>query len=1143
MANPGVGKTLADQRARKAALTEHDRTLLVEAGAGSGKTALMAGRVAMLIAADVHPDQIVAITFTEAAAAELRERVEDYVRSLADGTIPMELASIIPGGLTEMQRDNVRRHIQNLDAITCTTIHGFCSQLIKPYAVETGQDPGATITDSSSADLAFQDVTREWLFEKFAAKPDKPGGDFLLELARWEPEKTIALIKMVGKFLKEHRTANAPKPRAGKKSSPGFRKAVEAFQAWYKKSRVTQLETVELIQDLLRVADLMEPLNGSPDASIIVRLLFNEKPSACRKNDYVFKASGLKGKWVTAAGAAGWKKEDRAGFSEAGEEFYQACGAAYEELCADLGDTAFRSLIPEFEELKQRYHNHKLNSALLDFNDLLHHARDLLRENEKVRQYLASRYPRILVDEFQDTDPLQAEILWLLAGESPKVVPKAVSKPVPWQDRIIRPGALFLVGDPKQAIYRFRGADVGTYLLAKQSLVTRDKDALLEITTNFRAQPGILDFVNENFKLLLDEAQGQPGFTDLSAHRPDSGQPSVQAFELKLGNRHKNDKGKLLSDEIRHEEARRVAGIVQRLIGSYPVGDKKDTPRRTTIAGDIALLAPTGTKLWIYERALESLGISIATQAGKGFYGRQEVQDLIAIARTLANPKDTLAFGAFIRGPLVGLSEEEIADEVYQLQSGQEAESGSESRHPLNLWTGIEKIKHPLLRQTLIGLQAIAKKARRTTPYLLMAEAVETFLIRPKLKSRHPHGAERALANIELVLEMARSFNVRGMPEFARMLMENWQETHPQVEGRPDEAADSVNILTMHSSKGLEWPIVIPINSMTLVESPDNFIYRGSDDTVHGKVFDFPNREQAEAKQAEAEEADREHIRLWYVALTRARDLLLLPRQSERVDKDWFSMLGLDLSALPALDVSKYKGMAPAPHAGIPNKQDAKVWGQEESIIAANLRKISWRQPSRHEGPTDDVEVVPEIYSDSESRSVNSLDPLGPEGPLAQGGMQRGTILHKLMEEILTGETEESPAALQARAAELIDQSGGKDEKDPSKGLSSREMAATISRTLNLAEIKKLRPRLLPEFWVYSSQVTGQSLTLSSGIADAITVTDTGRIDTVIDWKSDVNPSPAQVEKYFRQVRDYLAATGVSRGLIVFMSTGRIELI
>jgi ATP-dependent exoDNAse (exonuclease V) beta subunit len=329
---------------------------------------------------------------------------------------------------------------------------------------------------------------------------------------------------------------------------------------------------------------------------------------------------------------------------------------------------------------------------------------------------------------------------------------------------------------------------------------------------------------------------------------------------------------------VRHEEARIVAELVSRLIGTYQVWDKRSKVMRPCRAADIVLLAPTGTNVWIYERALEQREISIASQAGKGFYRRQEVQDMIAIARAIADRRDTLALGALLRGPLVGLTEEEIADAIMALPAV------GESQIPrLQLWTDCQFIINPVLRRVLEVLQNLARKARATTPYHLMAEAIEELNVRPLLRARYRRSAERALANVEMVLEIARGYETRGLVVFADALRANWDETQKHIEGRPDTDADSVSIWTMHSAKGLEWPIVIPINSPTELDETMDFLHRRSDNTVHFKLLGCAGPDYDVVKANEKAQLRRERVRLWYVTLTRACDLLLLPRQNERV--------------------------------------------------------------------------------------------------------------------------------------------------------------------------------------------------------------------------------------------------------------------
>ena len=171
-------KPLADDDARRAAMAVHDRSLLVEAGAGSGKTAVMAGRIAMMLAEGVAPKTIAAVTFTELAASELLIRVREFVDELNAGKIPAELRIALPNGLSDAHRRNLAAAIAAIDEITCSTIHGFCQRLIKPYPVEANIDPGAAVMDRNQADLAFIEIIETWLREEL----DGDAGHLLAEM-------------------------------------------------------------------------------------------------------------------------------------------------------------------------------------------------------------------------------------------------------------------------------------------------------------------------------------------------------------------------------------------------------------------------------------------------------------------------------------------------------------------------------------------------------------------------------------------------------------------------------------------------------------------------------------------------------------------------------------------------------------------------------------------------------------------------------------------------------------------------------------------------------------------------------------------------------------------------------------------------
>ena len=1065
---------------------------------------------------------------------------------LARGEVPDELRLALPDGLSGDQAISIAAAADTLDEVTCTTIHGFCQQLVKPYPVEAGIDPGAAIIDPAAADLAYQDLVQAWLSARFGRDrgsegfgrmpplPELGEEDFFAELLLDEPDAAVKLIQETAGFLRTKRTAKAPLAEIDRAVLASLSREIDSFADWYGGCGVGEAATDDIIVDLRHLKSVVdEAISGAITGRRMARLLLHAAPICRHGSEARFVAWRHKGKWEKASADAGFGKARGGQLSAAAQAHYDRCGQAYQAFVSAVCGAVFARFVAEFDVLAKLYADYKRQAALLDFDDLLYHARDLLARDEAVRRDLARRYPRVLVDEFQDTDPLQAEILWRLCGEG--------APEVPWIARTLRPGSLFVVGDPKQAIYRFRGADVDTYLETKRALLTHDPASVIEITANFRSLKPILDFANDRFQALLSEEQGQPGFTPLEAARsPQDGCAAVACFEITIEDRHKGGRGGLSVDLVRREEAAIVSDLLERVIGTYQVWDNRAKAMRPCRAGDIALLAPTGTNLWIYEREIERRAIPIASQAGKSFFRRQEVQDLIAVARAIADRRDTLGFGALLRGPLVGLTEEEIADAIVALPV---TPGGAPPR--LHLWTDRDAVSHPVLNRTLEVLQNLARRARRTTPYQLMAEAVEELNVRPILRARYRLSAERALANVELFLEMARSYDARGLTAFVEALRANWEESEKQIEGRPDADAEAISIITMHSAKGLEWPIVIPINSPTMLDDDMKFLHRRSDDTVHFKLLGETGPDYDLVKTAERDQLRRERVRLWYVALTRACDLLLLPRQSERAGSDWLSLLDLRLNELPLFDHLTLPIGLPPRTEEPENPQDAAIWATEASVIAATRRTIIWRSPSRHEIVPDE-QLVPfqeEIYTDEAAlREALPAEP-GPALPRGtiQGGRERGLVLHKLLEEVLTGETPEDPAALDARARILLGELGTAEADNPENGPNAPELAATVVRALTIPEIAALRPRLLPEITVFSAEISGDRAIYVGGVVDALAPDPDGTVDVIIDWKSDVDPGPTQMELYRAQVRDYLSATSAKEALLVFVTTGKIE--
>ena len=489
---------LPDQSQRTRALVDHGSTLLIEAGAGSGKTSLMAGRVALMLAAGIGPRSIAAITFTELAAGQLFSRISEFIDQLLADEIPYNLTDVLAGGLSGVQHENLERARQYLGELTVTTIHGFCQQLVRPYPIEANVDPGARVMDQADAALAWQDLLKRFLRDRLETEDKSAALAAYVEAAG---NKAEPFIDKLSEFLRRHRTARPTEIMFSHGAVDDFKSAVNTFVQWLNGVGFVEPTTAALATELRDLGEAFEQrLLGGTDDATIIRLALDPITCSADTKALTWRAWGRKGKWQTAAAAIGSSKAEGGRISDQGDILYKAVGDAWSQLQGMISTVGFRALALEFDELLESYAAYKREAALLDFDDLLLTAVELLRSNDPVRQALADRYTHVLVDEFQDTDPIQAEILWRLCGEG--------GNSADWQSRQLRDGALFCVGDPKQAIYRFRGADVDTYVAAREAIKRQFPENVLEITANFRSLRPILEWVNERTGYPLHSSSG-----------------------------------------------------------------------------------------------------------------------------------------------------------------------------------------------------------------------------------------------------------------------------------------------------------------------------------------------------------------------------------------------------------------------------------------------------------------------------------------------------------------------------------------------------------------------------------------------------------------------------------------------------------
>ena len=1115
-------KPLADDVARQAAIATHDRSFLVEAGAGSGKTAVMAGRIAMMLAEGTEPKAIAAVTFTEFAASELLIRVREFVSELTAGSVPVELRVAMADGLSKDQRRHLAAANETIDDLTCSTIHGFCQGLIKPYPVEADIDPGATVMDRDQADLVFVEIVETWLREKLVGE----AGGLLAELVLQDPGETVGLIHKILGHLRSHRVISSDIPVDLIPLVIAFRRAADDFRAFVRNAKANEAETSSIAGRFTELAKgIAFALTAEKPTDLVQLLLANPHSELCTASGS-FRKYKKKGKWGAAAKRVGLAKADSDHLNAKASDHYARCCETWTGLLQSVATRILADLIRLVQPVLSRFRDYKRSAALLDFDDLIFAARDLLRDHDEVRRALAARFAYVLVDEFQDTDPLQIEIFWRLCGEPP-----SSGDIGDWTSFQLRPGALFLVGDPQQAIYRFRGADIAAYIRARQAFLALAPDNLLPISTNFRSCAPIMRYVNERFKNLLSVENGQPGFNALDPFQPERVEGlSVAALNIAVA----DEEGKASAVQRRDGEAEAVAVMCARLIGSEVIFDRKSGEQRVCRAGDIALLAPTGSDLWRYEEALERRRIPVATQAGKGLFRRQEIQDLIAVTRVLADQRDTLALGALLRGPLVGLTEEELLDIVWELPR---LEDVPDIPRPLDLRVSPGAITHPHARDIIEKLQALRRRANATTPHDLLSQAIDVLRVRPILLQRHRNQAERALANVDLYLSFSRAYAVRGLRAFAETMTAAWTDESRAVEGRPDAQEEAVALYTMHAAKGLEWPIVVPVNTMTQVMAPESAVTDRASGRFYCPVFSVKPTGYEAARDAERDELDRERIRLWYVAATRARELLILPRLDVAPRTSaWISLIDLSLAELPPLDLGHLPLEVGAGAARKENRQTREIFAAEAAAIMERQRSMVWLTPSR-----DESAAGPLLQAETQKILVTDADDAPADTNVAatiQGGRERGRILHKLIEEVLTGEMAETMADLIARAETLIRTLGRPIADNPVRGLAPAELAGCVVRALSLPDIVTLRPGLMPEFPVYASTLTDTHERVMAGIADAIAFDSHGAPQVVVDWKSDVNPAPETLDHYCSQVRAYLDMTKTKRGLVVVMTSG-----
>ncbi|HEU4382788.1 MAG TPA: UvrD-helicase domain-containing protein [Anaeromyxobacteraceae bacterium] len=1068
--------------------------LAISAGAGAGKTRALVELALALLGGEAlgepcEPGSLVAITFTERAAAELEERLRGAVA---------ERAVLAEGE----EATRWRRRLHALERMTVGTIHAFAAALLREHPVEAGLDPEFEVLEEDGAEALRREACREAALA--AAGGDEASRALLA--AHGAAGRRGGLAAVLADLTRERASLGRAGPADPAPADPGaaerargdllagaatiLARRVEARTASGRRA----VERLEAALGELAPADREGPLDLA----------------AARRLSGL--AEALRG-WRAGKGEPPELEAARTALSGAAEALVSAMAGA-----AALAQTG--ALCRLVEAAEAGYALRKAARPALDFDDLLLRARDLLRRDQAVRAEVRERTRALLVDEYQDVNRVQQEIFDLVAGGEP-------------------PGPLLLaVGDLKQSIYRFRGADVTVFAGLLERLGGEPGGRVIRLAHNYRSAPAVLDLVNA----VLERAAPGPGarLYEVGFGGADRLVP-VREGGLAPACEVLADGGGGPAAERRAREARALAARIQALVSGragVTVTDRKGGEPRAPRYGEVAVLFRRLTQVGEYERALRAAGVPYRLARGGGFYQAPEVRDLGELLWSLCEPGDELAWAALLRSPACAVSDgtllllsrlglgtlgrrepEEVAGAVRGGWGG--AGAGLEAelvrlRRFLAEWRGLRPLLDRLPLPDLLG------------------RAVE----RLDLEAAHlasPEG-ERRLRNLRKALTVARRFeDAGGGPRAFAARLRQMAERPPREPEAELEAGDAVALLSVHQAKGLEWPVVaVP----DLGARPRGDARRAAWDGEGRLAAAFldlaeerfePGQALLRLREEERRASAAESLRLLYVALTRARDYLLLSGEGgERGGEGtWAARVGAAARARPEIlrriPAGEADTFAVGPRAAAPGPQGPAAIEPAAAPPLAGPAPLS----AVRLAVTDLAE-----YARCPRRHAFAFRLGLPERSPSEGGAPvqddparataRGTLAHAMLAESdLAAPPLERRAQLAAAAARR-----GYDPSSPTV----RRILADVSRFLDAAPGRRLSAltrsgalhREVP-FLLRLDGAEGLPACYLSGALDALWE-ERGSV-TVVDFKYSVG-RPEERERYRLQLAAYALAAG-----------------
>ena len=907
---------LADEQAREAIRHDLESTMFVEAGAGSGKTKSLIDRVLGIVMTDgVRLHDVAAVTFTEKAASELRDRLR--VAFEEDKLAAMRSAD-------EQRSCRAEVALDDLDSAAIGTLHSFARRLLGAYPIEAGLPPLIKVLDEVGSQVAFDE---RW--SKLNAQM----------LADADIAPTLVLAMACGITLEHLRglakTFNAEWDRLDEAvlaAPPDVSPPIDVRPLIARARRLadradTCLQEGDLFKGHLRNLGLWADRLAMAGDEAEQLTVLKEAPT-------LKFANGVTANWPSPC-----LNDLRCELKEVRDQAQSVVAAAIEAILRRLAYKVAEATIVGARDRQAR--------GRLEFHDLLVLARELLSSpghGAEVRGRLHDRYQRLLLDEFQDTDPIQVELAVRIAGG-------AAAAEADWRSVQVPAGRLFIVGDPKQSIYRFRRADIGTYLTAQETI-----GGARALTTNFRTTRPLLDWVNRVFGRLIIASHGsQPAYQALDPHRDAApGGSHVLALGVEPHG------CPVKADEVRHREAADVVATIRTALADrWQVLKRADSPTQERWCdvelGDIAILVPARTSLPFLESALDQAGIPYRAEASSLVYRTTEVRDLLLAAQAVDDPSDAMALVNTLRSPLFGCGDDDLwtwkrDHGSWNLLAPAPAEVPDD--HPVR--AGMAYLRGLHDERSWLAPSEVLDKLVRDRRMLEVA-------------GDGPR-ARDVWRRLRFVIDQARAWTeaerggLRAYLAWARRQADESARVAEAVLPESDTAA--VRIMTVHAAKGLEFPVVI-VSGMSSMPG-------GHQQTVDviwptdgrpqykfgaaGRTIDFDN-----AKPLDEQMGHHERLRLLYVACTRARDHLVvsmhrtdrtLPGEQQRTSAELLAGAseGAAHARLDPSDVAVYPPVAgipvPAPRpyddwlAGITLAQESSR--RPSAISASSLEKLPW---------------------------------------------------------------------------------------------------------------------------------------------------------------------------------------------------------